>query len=109
VLKKALESRVPEKILNRKKTGFPVPYETWIRGEMRNYVRDVLTDRRTIERGYFERGAVEKILADNAGGVNRSKEIFSLVVLELWQRMFIDGDAMGSEQLAVSGAVPAAK
>ena len=66
VLKKALENRVPEKILNRKKTGFPVPYETWIRGEMRDYVRDILTDKRTVERGYFQRDAVEKILQENA-------------------------------------------
>lgn len=109
VLKRALENRVPEKILNRKKTGFPVPYETWIRGEMRDYVRDVLTDKRTAERGYFQRDAVEKILHENSNGVNRSKEIFSLVILELWHRMFIDGDAMGSEQLAAAGSVPVSK
>ena len=99
VLKNALANRIPDTILNRKKTGFPVPYESWLRGEMREYVRDVLTDKRTLERGYFQRGTVEAILRDNSSGANRSKEIFSLLVVELWHRMFIDGDLMVSERM----------
>jgi asparagine synthase (glutamine-hydrolysing) len=109
VLKRALANRIPEKILNRKKTGFPVPYESWIQGEMRNYVRDVLTDKRTLERGYFQREGVESILKDNSMGTNRAKEIFSLVVLELWHRMFIDGESMVSEPLTAAYSQPVAK
>ena len=109
VLKKALSNRIPDTILNRKKTGFPVPYETWIQGEMRNYVRDVLMDKRTLERGYFQRDAVETILKDDSRGATHAKEIFSLLVVELWHRMFIDREPMVSEQLAASFSVPAAK
>ena len=98
IFKKALAERVPEPILNRKKTGFPVPYDSWIRGELRGYVRDVLTDRKTVERGYFQRKAVESLLDANSSSVNYSKELFSLVVLELWHRTFLDSRRVASRE-----------
>jgi asparagine synthase (glutamine-hydrolysing) len=91
ILKKALSQRVPAKILERKKTGFPVPYERWIRSEFRDAFSAILTDRKTLQRGYFQKSAVEKMLCANPRGMNYSKEIFSLVVLELWHRTFVDG------------------
>jgi asparagine synthase (glutamine-hydrolysing) len=91
ILKKALSQRVPAKILERTKTGFPVPYERWIRSEFRDAFSAILTDRKTLQRGYFQKSAVEKLLCANSRGMNYSKEIFSLVVLELWHRTFIDG------------------
>ena len=57
ILKKALSKRIPKEIRNRKKAGFPVPYGSWIRGELKDMVWDVLMDSRTISRGYFRRDA----------------------------------------------------
>ena len=51
--KKALGHRVPKSILNRRKAGFPVPYESWLRKDMRNWVNDVLCDWRTDESRLF--------------------------------------------------------
>jgi asparagine synthase (glutamine-hydrolysing) len=92
IWKKALSKRVPEKILKRKKAGFPVPYEFWLRTKMKDQVRDILTDRKTIDRGYFRKAAVEKLIDANVGSGSYSKEVFSLVALELWHRMFLDGE-----------------
>ena len=90
ILKKALSERIPKEIRNRKKTGFPVPYESWLRNDLKDVVWDVLTDRRTIERGYFGKDAVEKLIQANSNGENYSKEIFSLLIFELWQRTFLE-------------------
>jgi asparagine synthase (glutamine-hydrolysing) len=90
VLKRAIADRVPKKILDRPKTGFPVPYNRWIYCELKEFVNDVLTDSKTIGRGYFNRSAVEKLLKENAGQIKHSQEIFSLLVLELWHRTFLD-------------------
>jgi asparagine synthase (glutamine-hydrolysing) len=90
ILKAALEDSVPEEILNRKKTGFPVPYETWIRRELRAFVEDILLSQRALERGYFSRLWIEKILSANLNIGDYAKEVFSLLTLELWQREFID-------------------
>ena len=91
ILKRALSHRIPREIRDRKKTGFPVPYESWIRHDLKDFVWDVLTDQKTIERGYFRKDAMEGLVKANSNGANYSKEIFSLLSLELWQRTFLEG------------------
>ncbi len=93
LLKKALSSRIPKAIVRRRKTGFPVPYDRWIRGEFKEIFRDILMDRRTLERGYFQKSAIQSLLHSNSNGRNSSKELFSLVVLELWHRIFVEKQA----------------
>jgi len=85
-----LSQRIPKAIRDRKKTGFPVPYESWLRNDLKDLVWAVLTDRRAVERGYFRKEAVERLLQADSNGRNYSKEIFSLLSLELWQRMFLE-------------------
>jgi asparagine synthase (glutamine-hydrolysing) len=89
ILKRALARRLPAAILNRKKTGFPVPYATWLSNELRPAVAEVLLDDQTIGRGLFNRETVEKIITSPSSSHRYSKELFSLVTLELWQRMFL--------------------
>lgn len=89
IAKLALRNRVPEEILNRKKVGFPVPFGSWLRSELRDYVHDVLFDRETLQRGYFNRRSVEKLIQNHASSGTFSKEILSLVALELWHRSFL--------------------
>jgi asparagine synthase (glutamine-hydrolysing) len=90
ILKRALSRKIPKEIRNRKKTGFPVPYESWLRNDLKDVVWSVLTDHRTVERGYFRKDAVEALLHANSNGSNYSKEIFSLLSFELWQRTFLE-------------------
>lgn len=93
IAKAALHNRVPQEILHRKKAGFPVPYERWLRTELKSWVHDVLFDRKTTARGYFNRCSIESLIAENSRSGRYSKELLSLVVLELWHRSFLDGDA----------------
>jgi asparagine synthase (glutamine-hydrolysing) len=90
VLKRALSTRVPKQTLKRPKTGFPVPYNTWLRTELKGFAWDILTDPATLRRGYFQQDAVERLLRQNARDGSCSKEMFSLIVLELWHRAFAD-------------------
>jgi len=91
ILKKALSSRIPRAIRDRKKTGFPVPYEAWLRKEMKETVWSVLMDPGTLKRGYFRPEAVEALLKANSNGRDYSKEVFSLLTVELWHRTFLGG------------------
>lgn len=86
ILKRALSKRVPPEILYRKKTGFPVPYATWMTNGLRKEVAGILLDQSTLARGYFRRDAIERMIAD---APHCSKELFSLVTLELWHRLFL--------------------
>jgi asparagine synthase (glutamine-hydrolysing) len=88
--KKVLRSRIPKPILSRRKAGFPVPYESWLRNDMRDWLHDVLLDRTTTNRGYFSTTAVRQLLDRNQAHGGYAKEIFSLVTLELWHRNFLE-------------------
>jgi asparagine synthase (glutamine-hydrolysing) len=107
IAKKVLNKRVPQAILDRRKTGFPVPYSSWLRKEMKAWVSDVLLDRRSIGRGYFEKKGVEALLRENAQNGRYPKEVFSLVTLELWHRSFLEPNNrsdFGLETSATSAA-----
>jgi len=89
VAKNALAKRVPREILERKKVGFPVPYASWMRTSLKGWLHDVLLDRTTLARGYFQKRTIEKLLSEDLRCGAYSKEIFSLAVLELWHRVFL--------------------
>jgi asparagine synthase (glutamine-hydrolysing) len=96
IAKKSLSRVVPQAILDRKKAGFPVPYESWIRSELKDWVQDVLLDSESLSRGYFKKEAVELLLKNNLESGNYPKEVFSLAVLELWHREFLNAAPVSS-------------
>jgi asparagine synthase (glutamine-hydrolysing) len=88
ILKKALHGRIPRQVLERKKAGFPIPLQSWFRGELKDFSRDVLLDRNTLARNYFKKDAIEGLF-NGAQREAKHDEIFSLVILELWHRQFL--------------------
>lgn len=99
LLKKALAKYVPTEILRRRKVGFPVPYVKWVSHELKDLVVDTLLDSRAISRGYFRKAALEKLIERNSRSNHYAGEIFSLVVLELWHRAFINHQEVSSSPL----------
>jgi asparagine synthase (glutamine-hydrolysing) len=96
IAKRTLARRVPREILDRKKTGFPVPYSDWMRTELREWLLGILLDRESLARGYFVRKALENLLEENLHSGRFSKEIFSLVTLELWHRAFLEKEKVAA-------------
>ena len=90
--KRALRERLPREILERQKMGFPVPFSSWLRTQLKDWVRGVLLDPAAVGRGYFSRRGIENLLKRDSEmeGIGMSKEILSLVSLELWHRSFLE-------------------
>lgn len=88
--KKALRKHVPAEILKRRKAGFPVPYDSWLRTNLCSEVKEILLDPTTTGRGYFQKRTIEALIQKQQSGAGYAKEIFALVVLELWHRIFVD-------------------
>lgn len=93
ILKKVADGWLPPEVIHRPKMGFGVPIATWLRTDLRDMTRDLLTDSTASSRGYFDKSAVQNLIESHQSGVNRSKELWALLQLELWHRMFIDGNA----------------
>jgi asparagine synthase (glutamine-hydrolysing) len=86
VLLKALAERyLPADIVHRKKQGFTVPVGEWFRAPLRPLLRDALAPARLRRQGQFDPGAVEALIAEHeAGRRNRWKELWALLVFQLW-------------------------
>jgi asparagine synthase (glutamine-hydrolysing) len=95
ILRTALENSVPKAILARKKMGFPLPYDAWLRNDLKGFVNDTLRAENASVATYFEKPALRKVLdtfAEKEGkrqqAMDYSREVFSLLVLELWHSEF---------------------
>ena len=92
ILKRAMKGILPEAVLRRKKMGFGVPIDFWLRGDLRQFAFDLLLDPRTVQRGYFKASTVRRYLDEHFGGrAHHHARLWSLLMFELWHRLFIDG------------------
>jgi asparagine synthase (glutamine-hydrolysing) len=91
VLKTSLRGILPDTILDRKKMGFGAPLPQWFRRDLREMAYDVLLSPTAIQRGYFRPKVVASLLDEHcAGREDWSTFLWDLLILELWQRSFID-------------------
>ncbi len=91
ILKQSYKDFLPEAIFKRRKMGFGVPVSRWFRNELKDYIYEILLDRRTLDRGYFKREGVERLLNDHiALRYDHSARIWALLFLEVWFRVFSD-------------------
>jgi asparagine synthase (glutamine-hydrolysing) len=91
ILKKTFSEFLPPPILTRPKMGFGVPLSKWFRNELRDYIQEVLLDRRTLNRGYFRKEGLENLINDHIMlRYDQSSKIWALLFLEIWFRVFLD-------------------
>jgi asparagine synthase (glutamine-hydrolysing) len=108
ILREAVREIVPPRILSRRKMGFPVPFDVWMRGAWNGVARDVLLDSRSRQRGIIDPAAVGRLIdAHRSGKSNGSDAIWTLLNLELWYRTFIDGDGVQTLSVAPPPAIDA--
>jgi asparagine synthase (glutamine-hydrolysing) len=90
LLRRAVRDLVPAPIMRRRKQGFGLPLRRWMREDLGGLVRDVLLDRRARERGLFEPREVQRLVDSMDRDRNAPDRVWTLLVLELWFREFID-------------------
>jgi asparagine synthase (glutamine-hydrolysing) len=107
VFKEAVRGLLPADTIDRPKKGFSVPLERWFRHELRELSGDLLLDGRLAARGYFRTPLVRRMVEEHWRGEGRwHNQLWSLLMLESWHRMFIDERASADAgALAVEMAV----
>lgn len=92
---------LPPSLRNRRKMGFGVPIDHWFRGELQPLLREVLLSERSLSRGLLREDAVRALVEEHtSGAVNHAYRLWSLLCLELWQRMYLDQPAPAFEPAA---------
>ena len=91
ILKKASTKLLPDEIIWRKKAGFGAPIGAWIKRDLKEMIKDLLSEKAVKERGYFNYSAVKQMLEDHySGKTYNALQIWQLLTLEIWHRTFID-------------------
>ena len=89
-LRRALADIVPAHVLNRPKLGFPVPTRPWLRDEMYDWARDIISSAGT---GHLiDTAAALRLLdAHRDGPHDYSRKIWTLLVFMVWHGIFVEG------------------
>lgn len=87
VLRETMRGILPDEILNRSKMGFVAPVGKWLRGPLRDLVGDLVLSSTVGERGYVAVDAAARLYREHQSGRwDRSRWLWSLLMLELWFR-----------------------
>jgi asparagine synthase (glutamine-hydrolysing) len=88
IFKKSMENILPKQILYKRKQGFNLPLEFWMRSDLNSDVHETILG--GMDHQYFDKGYVEKLLKTFFEGDNSSAyKVWELYVFQLWyQRVF---------------------
>lgn len=93
ILRKAMMSFMPDKIINRKKQGFSAPDESWYRGENAQYIKELLLNKKTISSDYINQDYIQKIVNEHINDhVNHRLLIWSFMSFECWCRIYLNNE-----------------
>jgi len=92
VLRESMKGILPEKILSRRKMGFPVPIGTWFRGPFKSIIDEYVVSERALSRGIFAPDFVRRLVSLHQEGEDHSERLWALLNFEMWQRRFFDNE-----------------
>lgn len=88
LLRTAMDSYVPEEILNRKdKMGFPTPFAKWAKKETKEFILDILSSSRALQRDMIDN---KKVITKIDKEDSFARNLWGFFCLELWQTVFHD-------------------
>ena len=97
ILKRAVKDLLPPECITKKKQGFGVPLQHWLRNELKDFSFDILTCKTFNDRGLFNQGFVENLLQQhNMMRGDYSSMIWSLISLEMWCQNILDDEPVTS-------------
>jgi asparagine synthase (glutamine-hydrolysing) len=91
IFKSAIRSLLPEQILQKPKTGFGLPVSSWLRRNLNSLTRSMLLDDVAARRGMFNVAFVRSLIDEHMSGRRDwGYRLWSLLMLEMWFREFVD-------------------
>jgi len=99
IFKTVAKQWINKDIAERKKVGFDSPIGQWFKDELRSFVTGFLSEEHVARTGILNPQGVSRVVGDHlAGRRDYSLQLWSLIAIEAWHRMYIE-DAItdGSE------------
>ena len=92
VLRESMKGILPERILSRRKMGFPVPIGSWFRGAFKSVIDEYVLSERALARGIFAPEFVRNLVSLHLAGEDHSERLWALLNFEIWLRRFFDAE-----------------
>ncbi len=100
LLKRVAERYVPREALYRRKRGFVIPAARWLRTDLAKYVRAAVGGPPFLDRGWMRPDAVRRLVNEHLDGSHDwTDQIWTLLVLEIWARLTLDGSLAPEDDL----------
>jgi asparagine synthase (glutamine-hydrolysing) len=85
---------LPDVLIDRPKKGFGFPLAHWFRNELREFTTNLFRASSLVAEGYFKEEAMMAFLDEHTSGkIDHNYRIWLLLNLELWHRLFIEGQS----------------
>jgi len=86
-LRRILEKYVPASLIDRPKSGFAIPISDWLRGPLRDWAEDLLSEEALMESGLLEPRPIRLAWAAHLSGrQNLQNQIWAVLMYQLWNR-----------------------
>jgi len=91
LLKRLAERHLPHDLIYRPKRGFSLPLKHWLRNEFTSAVNEYVLEGNVAAKGWFDRGRIQAVVQEHRDGVrDHTHRIWSLLWLEIWDRLFVE-------------------
>ena len=84
LLRELLYKYVPRELIERPKRGFAVPLGAWLRGPLRSWVEDTLSQETLKRQNYFCPKAVSDLWGEHLRGSDVSPQLWAILMFQLW-------------------------
>ena len=92
LLREILKRYVPDDLFDRPKQGFGVPVTAWLRGDLKNWVQDLLDETVLRDQGFFDYRMIRSLWDDHQKGRgHHAQKLWTVLMFQAWYRQWCEG------------------